>query len=95
MQLNSHNRKFEVPHLEQELVDLFFRKPLDHEHGEFMSVARALQIISQKLSAVNVGRAFVDLGFKRVRTNACRGFIVVSRTGDEIKDYQKTLLLNE
>ena len=38
MQLNSHNRKFEAPHLEQELVDLFFRKPLDHEHGEFMSV---------------------------------------------------------
>ncbi len=98
IQLNSHNRKFEAPHLEQELVDLFFRKPLDHEHGEFMSVARALQIISsgisQKLSAVNVGRAFVDLGFKRVRTCTCRGFIVVSRTGDEIKEYQKTLLLN-
>ena len=98
MQLNNHNRKFEAPHLEQELVDLFFRKPLDHEHGEFMSVARALQIISsgisQKLSAVNVGRAFVDLGFKRVRTCTCRGFIVVSRTGDEIKEYQKTLLLN-
>lgn len=98
MQLNSHNHKFEAPHLEQELVDLFFRKPLDHEHGEFMSVARALQIISsgisQKLSAVNVGRAFVDLGFKRVRTCTCRGFIVVSRTGDEIKEYQKTLLLN-
>ena len=98
MQLNSHNRKFEAPHLEQELVDLFFRKPLDHEHGEFMSVARALQIISsgisQKLSAVNVGRAFVDLGFKRVRTCTCRGFIVVSRTGDEIKEYQKALLLN-
>lgn len=98
MQLNSHNRKFEAPHLEQELVDLFFRKPLDHEHGEFMSVARTLQIISsgisQKLSAVNVGRAFVDLGFKRVRTCTCRGFIVVSRTGDEIKEYQKTLLLN-
>ena len=96
--LNSHNRKFEAPHLEQELVDLFFRKPLDHEHGEFMSVARALQIISsgisQKLSAVNVGRAFVDLGFKRVRTCTCRGFIVVSRTGDEINEYQKTLLLN-
>ena len=99
MQLNSHNRKFEAPHLEQELVDLFFRKPLDNEHGEFMSVARALQIISsgisQKLSAVNVGRAFVDLGFKRVRTCTCRGFVVVSRTGDEIKEYQKTLLLNE
>ena len=98
MQLNNHNRKFEAPHLEQELVDLFFRKPLAHEHGEFMSVARALQIISsgisQKLSAVNVGRAFVDLGFKRVRTCTCRGFIVVSRTGDEIKEYQKTLLLN-
>ena len=69
MQLNSHNRKFEAPHLEQELVDLFFCKPLDHEHGEFMSVARALQIISsgisQKLSAVNVGLSLIHISEPR------------------------------
>ena len=97
-ELNSHNRQFETPRLEHELVDLYFRKPTDSELGEFMSVARALQMISngisQKLSAVNVGRAFSDLGFKRVRTNSSRGFIVVCRTPEEIKAYQHRLLMD-
>ena len=94
-ELNRHNKQFETPRLEHELVDLYFRKPTVNELGEFMSVARALQIISngisQKLSAVNVGRAFCDLGFKRVRTNSSRGFIVVCRTAEEIKAYQNRL----
>ena len=97
-ELNRHNKQFETPHLEHELVDLYFRKPTDSELGEFISVARALQMISngisQKLSAVNVGRAFSDLGFKRVRTNSCRGFIVVCRTPEEIKAYQHRLLMD-
>ena len=97
-ELNRHNRQFETPHLEHELVDLYFRRPTDSELGEFISVARALQMISngisQKLSAVNVGRAFSDLGFKRVRTNSSRGFIVVCRTPEEIKAYQHRLLMD-
>ena len=97
-ELSRHNKQFETPRLEHELVDLYFRKPTDSELGEFMSVARALQIISngisQKLSAVNVGRAFSDLGFKRVRTNSNRGFIVVCRTAEEIKAYQHRLLMD-
>lgn len=97
-ELNRHNKQFETPHLEHELVDLYFRRPIDSELGEFISVARALQMISngisQKLSAVNVGRAFSDLGFKRVRTNSCRGFIVVCRTPEEIKAYQHRLLMD-
>ena len=97
-ELNRHNREFETPRLEHELVDLYFRRPTDSELGEFISVARALQMISngisQKLSAVNVGRAFSDLGFKRVRTNSSRGFIVVCRTPEEIKAYQHRLLMD-
>ena len=97
-ELNRHNKQFETPHLEHELVDLYFRRPTDSELGEFMSVARALQMISngisQKLSAVNVGRAFSDLGFKRVRTNSSRGFIVACRTSEEIKAYQHRLLMD-
>ena len=97
-ELNRHNKQFETPRLEHELVDLYFRKPTDSELGEFISVARALQLISngisQKLSAVNVGRAFSDLGFKRVRTNSSRGFIVVCRTAEEIKAYQHRLLMD-
>jgi len=33
---NRHNRKFETPRLEYELVDLYFRKPLEHENSMFI-----------------------------------------------------------
>ena len=43
-----------------------------------MTASRALQIIgagiSQKLSAVYVGRAFCELGFRKVRVNHCWGY---------------------
>ena len=97
-ELGCHNRRFETPRLEKELVDLYFRKPGPAEPGEFMSVARALQIISagisQKLSAVKVGLAFKELCFERVRTCTCRGFIVVCRTAEDMKAYQFTQLGN-
>ena len=97
-ELNRHNQEFEAPHLEKELVDLYFRKPGPSEPGEFISVARALQIISagisQKLSAVKVGLAFKELCFEKVRTSTCRGFIVVCRTAEDMKAYQFTQLGN-
>lgn len=97
-ELNRHNRQFETPRLEHELVDLYFRKPQEGEQGEFMSVARALQLISygisQKLNTVNVARAFVELDFKRVRTNRSRGFIVKCRTAEEMQIYQRRQTLN-
>lgn len=89
---NRHNSKFETPRLEQELVDLYFRKPSEGETGEFVSVARAMQIIgcniTQKLSSQKTGRAFSDLGFKRFRNTRCRGFIAIIRTAEEIRNYQ-------
>lgn len=78
---NRHNSKFETPRLEQELVDLYFRKPSEGETGEFVSVARAMQIIgcniTQKLSSQKISKAFGDLGFNRLRTKHSRGFIAI------------------
>ena len=95
---NQHNRTFEAPHLERELVDLYFRKPTETENGEFVSVARAMQLIScnisQKLSSMKISKAFVDLGFKRVRTSHSRGFIAIIRTAEQIKAYQISLGLD-
>ena len=92
MRLSEHNRQFETPRLEVELVHLYFRKPVGVESGEFMSVARALQTvsanISQKLSTVYLGRAFGELGFERVKYGGQRGYLVVQRTGDEMKRLQ-------
>ena len=97
LRLADHNRQFETPRLEMELVQLYFRHPTDTEHGEFMSVARVMQLISgniqQKLSAVNLGRALIELGFQRVRYNKVRGYIVVRRTGDEMDRVQKSMAL--
>ena len=93
--LNSHNRQFETPRLETELVDVYFRKPNEHETGEFMPVARAMQIIggntTQKLSPVMVGRAFTELGYECRRTNHSRGYIVVQRSALEIKERMKDM----
>ena len=69
VRLSEHNRQFETPRLEHELVQLYFRRPGERETGEFMSVALALQIvgagITQKLSTVSLGRAFVEQGYER------------------------------
>ena len=92
-ELNHHNRQFETPRLEHELVELYFRHPLEDETGIFMTAGRALQLIGSgittKLSAVYIGRAFMELGFRRVRSHKERGYLVVPRTAEEIKDFQQ------
>lgn len=92
---NRHNSKYETPRLEQELVDLYFRKPSEGETGEFVSAARAMQIIgcniTQKLSSQKISKAFGDLGFNRLRTKHSRGFIAIIRTAEEIRNYQISL----
>ncbi len=97
-EVNSHNRRYETPKLEHELVMLYFRKPQNELQGQFMTTARILQHIganiTQKLSAIHVGRALSDLGFERRQLHGVRGFIVEPRTGDEIRQYQITMALH-
>lgn len=65
------------------------------ESGVFMSVARAMQIvsanISQKLSAVYLGRAFMEQGFRRVKSCGQRGYIVEQRTAEEMAQLQREM----
>lgn len=97
IELNLHNHKFEAPRLERELVALYFAHPTEEQHGIFMTASRALQIIgagiSQKLSAVYVGRAFCELGFRKVRVNHCWGYLVIERDGNMIKAQQVHLAM--
>ncbi len=94
--LQVHNLQFQTARLEAELVQLYFRQPVGVEGGMFMSVARALQIvsanISQKLSAVYLGRAFNDLGFKSVKYRGQRGYVVELRNGEEIQRLQRKMV---
>jgi predicted P-loop ATPase len=97
LRLGRHNQQFETPRLEYELASLYFRQPRDAEPGVFMSVARAMQVvsanISQKLSAVYLGRAMGELGFRRVKHNGVRGYIVVCRSGDEMHAAQQSMAI--
>ena len=92
-ELNQHNRQFETPRLERELVNVYFRKPTQDESGVFMTAARALQIISngiaQKLSAEQIGRAFSELGFQKKRLHNQRGYLVEIRTAEEIAQFER------
>ena len=92
-ELNQHNRQFETPRLERELVNVYFRKPTQDESGVFMTAARSLQIISngiaQKLSAEQIGRAFSELGFQKKRLHNQRGYLVEIRTAEEIAQFER------
>jgi hypothetical protein len=95
LRLTEHNRQFETPRLEYELANLYFCQPSGARPGVFMSVARAMQVvsanISQKLSPVHLGRALGELGFQRVKFNGQRGYIVVQRTAAEIQSAQMAM----
>ena len=97
-ELNKRNRQFEAPRLEHELVQLYFRHPLEREAGIFMTVARAIQLIAngiaQKLNSAFVGRAFMELGFRRVRNHSERGYLVMVRTAEEMAEYQQRMALS-
>ena len=99
MQLARHNRQFETPRLEQELVQQYFRKPGRGEPGEFISVALALQIvgagITQKLSTVMLGRAFMEQGFEKKTYRNVRGYVVVRRSVDEMRMMRQTAALTD
>ena len=93
--LAEHNRKFETPRLEVELVQLYFRPPEGAEPGEFMPVSMAMQIvgvgITQKLNSVWLGRAFSELGFQKKTSNNVRGYVVVRRSFDEMRSLRQQM----
>ena len=93
--LAAHNRQFEAPKLETELVQMYFRRPASAEPGEFMPVSLAMQIvgagITQKLNAVMLGRAFVELGFERKTSRNTRGYVVVRRSAEEMRSMRSAM----
>ena len=95
LKLAVHNRQFETPRLEDELVQLYFRTPGQNEPGEFVSVAYALQLISanisQKLSTVALGRAFVNQGFQKKTYRNVRGYVVVRRSAEEMLSIRRLM----
>lgn len=86
--LERHNERFEVPCMEQELVQLYYRKPLPGEHGIFVSTTEILQRINTLIKTplyINVlGTALRKLEFQPCRNNGLRGYRVMELTPEEI-----------
>lgn len=99
VELSSHNAAFETPQIEQELVDVFFRRPGENETGEYMPVSRAMQIVggymSQHINPSRLGQAFMSQGFTPKRTNHSRGYVVIQRDAGEIKERMRMLAMDD
>ena len=92
-ELEQHNRQFEEPNLEEELILTYFRKPVPGESCEFLTATRIVELINGyikiPLLAKNIAFAMNKLGFEKRRTYIARGWNVVILSGEEIKNRQK------
>lgn len=93
--LNQHNKLFEVPCLEQELILTHYRRPLEGEECIFVTNAQILARINaglrHKLNPVKIGMVMKQEGFKSVRVGGKRGYLVIELSGDEIYRNQQAL----
>lgn len=86
-ELNRANRRFETPNPARELLLMYYRHPVGHEKGTYVT---ASQIVARfgssiRLNAVQIGRVFKELGYTNTRTKHGSFWLVVERTTDEIK----------
>ena len=86
--MNLHNRFFEVPCLERELVQVYYRRPLPGEECIFLTNAQILSHINagirQTLSPTRLGLVMKQEGYEAVRSGGHRGYRVIELKGDEI-----------
>ena len=80
--------------MECELVDQYFRKPKEGEVCEELPASVVLQTVganmTSRLSAVMVGRALVELGYRYRLVHGCRRYQVVRRSADEMRLMRQT-----
>ncbi len=92
-ELSRHNRQFEEPCMEEELIATYLRVPYGDEVGEFLTATRIIELIGgsvkRPLSAKKVALCMNRLGFEQRRVLNTRGWNVVILTGDQIKEQQR------
>lgn len=89
IELEAHNRQFEEPSMEEELIQTYFRHPGENELGEFYSATRIIETINTAvktpLSQRNIAIWMNRLGYPQRRHNNVRGWNVVLLTYTDIK----------
>ena len=92
-ELERHNRQFEEPNIEEELILTYLRQPYGEEAGEFLTATRIIELVGMyvkcQLSPKRVAFAMRRLGFEQRRTKSARGWNAVILTGDDIKNAQR------
>jgi predicted P-loop ATPase len=92
-ELQRHNRQFEEPCMEEELIATYLRVPYGDEVGEFLTATRIIELIGgavkRPLSAKKVALCMNRLGFEARRIRNVRGWNVVILTGNDIKEEQR------
>jgi predicted P-loop ATPase len=95
--LNRHNRNFQAPCLEEELIAVCFRKPGPSECGQFFPTSLVLKYIADnigsKLSAIKVGRAMKDLGYELKKRKGMRGWICIPLNSEEMVAERKRIAM--
>ena len=92
-ELQRHNRQFEEPCMEEELIATYLRVPYGDEVGEFLTATRIIELIGgavkRPLQPKRVAFAMNRMGYKQRRVSGIRGWNVVILTGDKIKEEQR------
>ena len=92
-ELERHNRQFEEPCIEEELIRTYLRKPYGEERGEFLTATRIIELVGGSvrvtLSPKRIAIAMQRLGYEQRRVLNTRGWNVVILTGDQIKEQQR------
>ena len=92
-ELERHNRQFEEPNIEEELILTYLRQPYGEEVGEFLTATRIIELVGMyvkcQLSPKRVAYAMNRLGYRQRRVGGVRGYNVVILTGDMIKEQQR------
>jgi predicted P-loop ATPase len=92
-ELERHNRQFEEPNMEEELILTYLRQPYGDEAGEFLTATRIIELIGMyvkcPLSPKRVAFAMNRLGYRQRRVGGVRGYNVIILTGNDIKEQQR------
>lgn len=92
-ELERHNRQFEEPCIEEELIRTYLRKPYGEERGEFLTATRIIELVGGAvrvtLSPKRIAIAMQRLGYEQRRVLNTHGWNVVILTGDQIKEQQR------
>ena len=92
-ELEQHNRQFEEPNIEEELILTYLRQPYDDEAGEFLTATRIIELVGMyvkcPLSPKRVAFAMNRLGYRQRRVGGVRGYNVIILTGNDIKEQQR------